>query len=103
MALARPPLRQLFDLPPHIQRQPNGTLGVIGTENRIVKDDHDPVPEEPFQRAFISEDKLAHTLVILSEDGCDLFRFGCFSECGESAQITEQHRYLAAMTRQKRV
>src|SRR5215510_12741042 len=103
MTLARPILCQLFHPPPHSQRQPNGALGVIGTGKRIVKDDHDPVPQEPFQSAFISEDKLAHTLVIVLEDGRDLFRFGYFSKCGETAQITEHHRYLTAMTRQKRV
>src|SRR5262249_28414801 len=103
MTLARPRLRQLVNLPAHIQRQANGALGVIGTGNRIVKDDHDPVPQDPFQRAFISDDKFAHALVILLQDRRDLFRFRCFSKRGESPQIAEHHRYLAAMTRQKRV
>src|SRR5262245_2621395 len=103
MTLASPLLRQIVNLSAHIQCKPNGALGVIGTGNRIVKDDHDPVPQEPFQRAFVSEDKLAHTLVILLQDGRDLLRFGCFSKRSKSAQVAEHHRYLTAMTRQKRV
>jgi hypothetical protein len=35
--LARRLPRELFHLPPRIQRQPNGVLGVIDTGYRIVK------------------------------------------------------------------
>src|SRR5262245_33500574 len=103
MTLARPLLRHVLTLAPNIRPQPTGPLGGIPIVNRIVKYDHDPVPHEPFQSAFVSEDELAHTLVILLEEGRDLFRFGRLGECGEAAQITEHHRYLTAMTRQKRV
>jgi hypothetical protein len=40
--------RQFLDLFPHIKREPNGTLSMIGTRDRIVEDDQDAVREETF-------------------------------------------------------
>jgi len=48
VTLSGPARRQPLHLFAHIKREPNGTLGVIGTRDRIVEDDHDAVREEPF-------------------------------------------------------
>src|SRR5215212_10073301 len=59
---------------------------MVRARNRIVEDDHDAVSEKPLQRAFILEYQFSHVLVVLAENGHDLFRFGCLGEGGRSAR-----------------
>ena len=75
VALSAPVLGQLLDLVAHLECHPHGTLRMIGTFNRVVEDDHDAVPEKPFQRTFVLEYELSHVLVVLAENGRDLFGF----------------------------
>src|SRR5262249_44584941 len=73
VTLPAPLLRQLRHLFPHIERELDGSFGMIGTRDRIVEDNHDAAPREPFQRAFISEDELSHAFLIFPQDRHDLF------------------------------
>src|SRR5205823_1070734 len=88
---------------PHVKREPNGTLGMIGTRDRIVEEYHDSVRKHPFQRPFISKDKLSHALVIFTQHRHDLFRLGRLSEGAESPQIAEHRCHFPPVALQKRV
>ena len=94
VALSGPLLRQTLNLIAHIKREPDGTLGMIGTGDRIIENDHDALGEEPFQCAFMSEDEFSHALVIFPQDRHDIFGFGRLREGAESAQLAEQRRHL---------
>ena len=48
VTLPGPLLRQSRRFFPHIERELDGALGMIGTRDRIVEDDHDTVRDEPF-------------------------------------------------------
>src|SRR5262249_13137846 len=86
-----------------VERQTNGTLGVIDTWNWIVEHSQDPVAKEPFQRALVTEDKFPQVLVVITQDCHDLFRFRCLRKTGKTTQIAEQNRYLSSMTGQYRI
>ena len=103
VALASPLRPQFVHSFPHVQRQPDGTLGVIDTWNWIVEHNHDPVAEKSFQRALVTEDEFSQVLVVITQDRHDLFGFGCLGKVGKATQIAEQDRDLLSMTGQHRI
>src|SRR5262249_4279485 len=103
VALASPLCPEFVHSFPHVQRQPDGTLGVIDTWNWIVEHNHDPVTEEPFERALVTEDEFSQVLVVFTQDRQDLFGFGCLGKVGKATQIAEYDRDLLSMTGQHRI
>ena len=101
VAAPLPAVGQLPDAIPHVHRHPDRALRCVVDRQRVVEEDHQPVPGEPLQRSAVGEDQRPQRLVVLAEDAHHLLGLARLRERCEAAKIAEDHHDLASMAAQE--
>jgi hypothetical protein len=73
----------------------------IGTWDRIVENDHNTVALKMLERAIEAIDRFAERVIVVLQDGNDVFGLGLFGKRGKAAEVAEYYHDVAAVSFQK--